>query len=157
MMVEGETRRFWIPESLAYQGQPGQPAGMLVFDIQLIRIGARGSRQGLHLACHAAVGANITVNRSSSENGRTADGSNRSPRHIVGARVNLQDISLAIDVRHVLDWEQIPRVAQPSGSFDDEVAHASCGRFDQARLQQRLAFDRLDCRVEGRRACLPAT
>ena len=40
MMVEGETRRFWIPESLAYQGQPGQPAGMLVFDIQLIRIGS---------------------------------------------------------------------------------------------------------------------
>jgi FKBP-type peptidyl-prolyl cis-trans isomerase len=40
MMVEGETRRFRIPESLAYQGQPGQPAGMLVFDIHLIRIGS---------------------------------------------------------------------------------------------------------------------
>ena len=40
MMVEGETRRFWIPASLAYQGQPGQPAGMLVFDVQLIRIGS---------------------------------------------------------------------------------------------------------------------
>jgi peptidylprolyl isomerase len=40
MMVEGETRRFWIPESAAYQGQPGQPAGVLVFDIQLIRIGS---------------------------------------------------------------------------------------------------------------------
>jgi FKBP-type peptidyl-prolyl cis-trans isomerase len=40
MMVEGETRRFWIPESLAYQGQPGQPAGMLVFDVQLIKIGS---------------------------------------------------------------------------------------------------------------------
>jgi len=38
MMVKGEKRRFWIPESLAYQGQPGQPAGMLVFDIELIRI-----------------------------------------------------------------------------------------------------------------------
>jgi peptidylprolyl isomerase len=38
MMVEGEKRRFWIPESLAYQGQPGQPAGMLVFDVELIRI-----------------------------------------------------------------------------------------------------------------------
>jgi peptidylprolyl isomerase len=40
MMVEGEKRRFWIPESLAYQGQPGQPAGMLVFDVELIRIGS---------------------------------------------------------------------------------------------------------------------
>jgi peptidylprolyl isomerase len=39
MMVEGEKRRFWIPESLAYQGQPGAPQGMLVFDIELIRIG----------------------------------------------------------------------------------------------------------------------
>jgi len=40
MMVEGEKRRFWIPESLAYQGQAGQPAGTLVFDIELIRIGS---------------------------------------------------------------------------------------------------------------------
>ena len=38
MMVEGEKRRFWIPESLAYQGQSGQPAGMLVFDVELIRM-----------------------------------------------------------------------------------------------------------------------
>jgi len=38
MMVEGEKRRFWIPESLAYQGQAGQPQGMLVFDIELIDI-----------------------------------------------------------------------------------------------------------------------
>jgi peptidylprolyl isomerase len=38
MMTEGETCRFWVPESLAYQGQSGMPAGMLVFDIELIRI-----------------------------------------------------------------------------------------------------------------------
>jgi len=38
MMVEGETRRFWIPENLAYGGAAGAPAGMLVFDIELIRI-----------------------------------------------------------------------------------------------------------------------
>ena len=38
MMVEGEKRRLWIPEGLAYQGQPGQPQGMLVFDIELLRI-----------------------------------------------------------------------------------------------------------------------
>ena len=38
LMVEGETRRLWIPEKLAYRGQPGSPAGMLVFDVQLIRI-----------------------------------------------------------------------------------------------------------------------
>jgi peptidylprolyl isomerase len=38
MMVEGEKRRFWIPEALAYKGQPGSPQGMLVFDIELIRI-----------------------------------------------------------------------------------------------------------------------
>jgi peptidylprolyl isomerase len=38
MMVEGEQRRFWIPENLAYGGAPGSPAGMLVFDIELIRI-----------------------------------------------------------------------------------------------------------------------
>ncbi len=38
LMVPGETRRFWIPEKLAYQGQDGKPKGMLVFDIELISI-----------------------------------------------------------------------------------------------------------------------
>ena len=38
LMVEGETRRFWIPEKLAYGGQRGAPQGMLVFDVQLIKI-----------------------------------------------------------------------------------------------------------------------
>ncbi len=38
LMVEGEKRRFWIPEKLAYGGRPGAPAGMLVFDVELIRI-----------------------------------------------------------------------------------------------------------------------
>ena len=37
LMVVGETRRFWIPESLAYRGvRP--PRGMLVFDVQLLKI-----------------------------------------------------------------------------------------------------------------------
>ena len=41
MMVEGEKRRFWIPGKLAYgetPTRPGAPAGMLVFDVELIRI-----------------------------------------------------------------------------------------------------------------------
>jgi peptidylprolyl isomerase len=36
LMVEGEKRRFWIPEELAYKGKEGRPAGMLVFDVELI-------------------------------------------------------------------------------------------------------------------------
>jgi FKBP-type peptidyl-prolyl cis-trans isomerase len=36
LMCVGETRRFWIPEALAYQGKPGAPAGMLVFDVELL-------------------------------------------------------------------------------------------------------------------------
>lgn len=41
LMVEGETRRFWIPAKLAYGENPqgGAPAGTLVFDVELIRIG----------------------------------------------------------------------------------------------------------------------
>ena len=39
LMVEGEQRRFWIPGSLAYDNQPERPQGMLVFDIELIKIG----------------------------------------------------------------------------------------------------------------------
>ena len=38
MMVEGEKRRFWIPAKLAYEGVPSRPQGMLVFDVELIRI-----------------------------------------------------------------------------------------------------------------------
>jgi len=38
LMVPGETRRLWIPQDLAYKGQPGAPAGMLVFDVQLLEI-----------------------------------------------------------------------------------------------------------------------
>ena len=38
MMQEGEIRRIWIPQELAYNGRSGAPAGMLVFDIQLIEV-----------------------------------------------------------------------------------------------------------------------
>jgi FKBP-type peptidyl-prolyl cis-trans isomerase len=38
LMVEGEKTRFWIPEELAYKGRPGAPAGMLVFDVELLKI-----------------------------------------------------------------------------------------------------------------------
>jgi peptidylprolyl isomerase len=36
LMVEGEKRRFWIPEELAYKGKEGRPKGMLVFDVELL-------------------------------------------------------------------------------------------------------------------------
>ncbi len=35
-MVVGETRRLWIPESIAYKGRADRPKGMLVFDVELI-------------------------------------------------------------------------------------------------------------------------
>ncbi|WP_157069551.1 FKBP-type peptidyl-prolyl cis-trans isomerase [Sandaracinus amylolyticus] len=37
-MTVGQVRRVWIPEELAYQGRAGAPAGMLVFDIELLAI-----------------------------------------------------------------------------------------------------------------------
>ncbi len=37
LMVEGEKRRFWIPEELAYKGGSG-PQGTLVFDVELIKV-----------------------------------------------------------------------------------------------------------------------
>jgi FKBP-type peptidyl-prolyl cis-trans isomerase len=41
LMVEGEKRRFWIPAKLAYGENPqgGAPGGMLVFDVELLKIG----------------------------------------------------------------------------------------------------------------------
>jgi len=40
LMVEGEKRRLWIPTKLAYGDTPtgGRPAGMLVFDVELLQI-----------------------------------------------------------------------------------------------------------------------
>ena len=38
LMVAGEKRRIWIPVELAYNNMPGRPAGMLVFDVELISI-----------------------------------------------------------------------------------------------------------------------
>jgi FKBP-type peptidyl-prolyl cis-trans isomerase len=37
MMVAGEKRRFWIPPSLANEGRPDRPQGMLVYDVTLVR------------------------------------------------------------------------------------------------------------------------
>jgi FKBP-type peptidyl-prolyl cis-trans isomerase len=41
MMVTGEKRRFWIPQDLAYKGEPGAPRGTLVFDVELLAIAGR--------------------------------------------------------------------------------------------------------------------
>jgi len=38
LMVEGERARLWIPQELAYKGEQGAPRGMLVFDVDLMRI-----------------------------------------------------------------------------------------------------------------------
>ena len=36
LMVKGEKRRLWVPEALAFKGAAGKPAGMVVFDIELV-------------------------------------------------------------------------------------------------------------------------
>jgi peptidylprolyl isomerase len=41
LMVEGEKTRFWIPGKLAYGDTPqpgGRPYGMLVFDVELLKV-----------------------------------------------------------------------------------------------------------------------
>jgi len=46
LMVEGEKRRIWIPEELAYKGQPQRPQGMLVFEVELMKIGDAPQHHG---------------------------------------------------------------------------------------------------------------
>ena len=36
LMVQGEKVRLWIPQKIAYRGERGKPAGMLVFDVELL-------------------------------------------------------------------------------------------------------------------------
>ena len=38
LMSTGDSYRFWIPEEMAYKGSPGKPAGMLIFDVELLEI-----------------------------------------------------------------------------------------------------------------------
>lgn len=38
LMREGDKALLWIPEQLAYQGKPGGPKGMLVYEVELLRI-----------------------------------------------------------------------------------------------------------------------
>ncbi len=41
LMVIGETREMWVPESLAFKGQQGKPKGPLVFEATLVDIPTR--------------------------------------------------------------------------------------------------------------------
>ena len=41
LMVAGEKRRLWVPSELAYNDRPGRPAGMLVFDVELLGIDSK--------------------------------------------------------------------------------------------------------------------
>ncbi|HLL21175.1 MAG TPA: FKBP-type peptidyl-prolyl cis-trans isomerase, partial [Kofleriaceae bacterium] len=38
LMSVGDRMRFWIPPQLAYQGAPGKPQGMLVFEVELLEL-----------------------------------------------------------------------------------------------------------------------
>jgi FKBP-type peptidyl-prolyl cis-trans isomerase len=38
LMTEGEQVRLWIPERLAYRGKADRPKGMLVFDVELVKV-----------------------------------------------------------------------------------------------------------------------
>jgi FKBP-type peptidyl-prolyl cis-trans isomerase len=63
LMAPGEKRRIWIPESLAYQGKKGAPAGMLVFEIELLSI-TRGPKPLPPPEDVAAIPATATVTKS---------------------------------------------------------------------------------------------
>jgi peptidylprolyl isomerase len=48
LMVVGETRRMWVPESLGFKGQKGKPAGTLVFDVTLLAMPTRAPADVKH-------------------------------------------------------------------------------------------------------------
>jgi FKBP-type peptidyl-prolyl cis-trans isomerase len=57
LMVEGEKRRIWIPENLAYGGKPGAPAGMLVFEVELLKIADAPAPRGFPGGMNGGMGA----------------------------------------------------------------------------------------------------
>lgn len=57
LMVVGEKTRFWIPKELAYNDRPGKPAGMLVFDVELIEIAEGPPAKGPRVVPKPAGGA----------------------------------------------------------------------------------------------------
>jgi FKBP-type peptidyl-prolyl cis-trans isomerase len=54
LMVVGEKRRFWIPQEIAYNGMAGRPAGMLVFDIELLDVNPSPSKPPADVAAPPA-------------------------------------------------------------------------------------------------------
>ena len=69
-MVAGEKRRFWIPQDLAYKGKEGRPAGMLVFDVELVSFNAPAPKP----AAEDPTKAPADVQRPPPEAKRTASG-----------------------------------------------------------------------------------
>jgi FKBP-type peptidyl-prolyl cis-trans isomerase len=48
LMSVGDKFRFWIPDTMAYKGQPDRPQGMLVFDVELLEIKPPASPDAPH-------------------------------------------------------------------------------------------------------------
>lgn len=46
LMSIGDKMRMWIPDELAYKGNPAKPQGMLVYDVELVEIVAPGADDG---------------------------------------------------------------------------------------------------------------
>ena len=52
LMVEGETRRLWIPEALAFAGAQGRPQGDLVVDVELLSVDPPPTQAPVEVAHH---------------------------------------------------------------------------------------------------------
>ncbi len=61
VMSVGDKVRFWIPEEMAYKGRPGKPAGMLVFDVELVSITAAPAHKA---PAHKAVAPGVKTKSS---------------------------------------------------------------------------------------------
>ena len=94
LMTEGEKRRFWIPEELAYKGQMGAPQGTLVFDVELLSVEAhaRPTRRARRRCCGAR-GRAEDRQRSAVEGAQQGHGQEppQAHRHRQGALHGLDD------------------------------------------------------------------
>lgn len=105
LMAVGDKVRFWIPEELAYKGMPGKPAGMLVFDVDLLSVkaGARPPATPENVAAAPAgaktLSKGLQLQQLTAGSGEVPTGDDMVEFHMSAWDTNTQEFEFATSMR----------------------------------------------------------